>query len=136
MRLRNEPVRRRAAAFVGVAVLGSALLAGCGNGTSSDLSGAAASLLQRDADALATAARLGDGTAVQAALATLRRDVAAQQAGGGLSAARAQRVLAAGTAVATDVPAPKPTVSARPVATKTPAPAPARRKKRGKEHGD
>ena len=90
-------------------------LAGCGSATPSakDLSPAAASLLQKDAAALAAAARSGDRTGALAALDVLKRDVAAQQSTQGLSAERATRVLSAAAVVVGDLPAPTvaPTVS-------------------------
>ncbi len=97
-------------------VLGAAVLAGCGSTPPprSDLSAGAAALLQKDTAAMTAAARAGDGSAVQTALATLRRDVAAQRASGGLSAARADRVLAAAAQVAADVPAPVPSPTLSP----------------------
>ena len=98
-------------------VLGAVVLTACGSAPArSDLSAAAASLLQKDTATMTAAARAGDGSAVQAALVTLRRDVAAQRTSGGLSAARADRVLAAAAQVAADVPAP--------VASPAPAPTP------------
>lgn len=100
------------------AVLAAVLLAGCGGTT--DLTSSAASVLKRDADVLTAAARAGDGTGVQAALAVLRRDVAAQQKSGELTSARAQRVLTAAMTLARDVPAPVPTVSPTPEVTATP----------------
>lgn len=119
--------------LIGAAAV-SVLLAGCGGAAPADLSSSAAAVLQRDADAIARAARSGNGTAVQAALAVLRRDVAAQQKSGDVSAARAQRVLAAGAVLATDVPVPKPApvVTRAPVAT---SPSPEHRE-RGKGKGD
>ena len=115
-------------------LVGAVLLSGCGGGggsAHSDLSAAAATLLQKDTAALAVAARAGNGSAVQAALATLRRDVTAQRAQDGLSAARAAQVLAAAAQVAVDVPLPSPSASPRasvstPVSTARPG--------RGKHH--
>lgn len=104
--------------FVPGLVLLAAVLTGCGGSSSSDLSAAAESILQRDADTLASAARARDGVAVQAALVALRRDVAAQQQSGGVSAARAQLVLAAAATLARDVPPPAP----RPSPTPSPTP--------------
>ena len=88
-------------------------VAGCGSSTPSakDLSPAAASLLQKDAAALAAAARSGDRTGALAALAVLKRDVAAQQNTQGLSAERATRVLSAAAVVVGDLPAPAQTVA-------------------------
>jgi hypothetical protein len=98
------------------------LVAGCGSGT--DLSASAEALLKKDAAAVAAAARSGDGAAVQAAVAKLKADLAAQVDSGGVSAQRADRVLAAAARVASDVPAPKvtptPTRTASPVATQVP----------------
>lgn len=120
------------------ALCAGAVLSGCG-GPGSGLSASAATVLQKDAAALAAAARAHDGVRVQAALAVLRRDVAAQRAKQALSAERADRVLGAAVLVAADVPAPvvtaKPEVTTPPPA---PAPAPARKKKHGhsEDHGD
>ncbi len=92
--------------LLAVALVGA--LAGCGSSTPSakDLSPAAASLLQKDAAALAAAARSGNRTGALAALAVLKRDVAAQQSTHGLSADRATRVLSAAVVVVGDLPAP------------------------------
>jgi hypothetical protein len=113
-----------------VVLLGGTLLVGCGSSPSSDLSASAATVLQKDAAALAAAATSGNGSAVQAAVATLRADVGAQRAHNGLSAARAARVLAAAAKVAADVPAPVPTPVVTPVTPKSEAPAPGKAKKR------
>ena len=112
--------------------LGVVLLAGCGS------SGGGDSVLQRDAAGLADAARAGDPVAVQAALAQLRKDVAAEQAAGTVTADRAHQVLAAAAAVAADVSLPTPGVTFSP----TPSPAAPKptatvqRKGKGKGDGD
>lgn len=125
---------RRALALL----VGTVLLSGCGGGSPhSDLSAAAATLLQKDTAALAVAARAGNGSAVQAALATLRRDVTAQRAQDGLSAARAERVLAAAGQVALDVPVPARTAAPVPAATLTPtSTSTGPGKGRHRKHGD
>ena len=103
---------------VGVLVWGAVLigLVSCG-GDHSDLSDAAARVLQHDVDGITAAATAGDAGRVQLALRQLRGDVARQQQHGGLSAARAARILAAGTRVGFDVsrrPSPGPTRPATP----------------------
>lgn len=125
---------RRALALL----VGTVLLSGCGGGSPhSDLSAAAATLLQKDTAALAVAARAGNGSAVQAALATLRRDVTAQRAQDGLSAARAERVLAAAGQVALDVPVSARTAAPVPAATLTPtSTSTGPGKGRHRKHGD
>ncbi len=75
-------------------------LAGCGGGSTGPTA------LQRDADALAAAARAGNPAQVQQALLVLRRQVAADRAAGDLDAAAAARVLAAASVLAADVPLP------------------------------
>lgn len=130
-------MRGPAASLLCAVLLGTAL-SGCG-GSSSDLTSSAATVLQRDAAALKAAALAHDGARVQAALAVLRRDVAAQRAEQGLSADRADRVLAAAALVAGDVPPPAPVTTPSPVpvaTTKAPAPAPAPKKHRHHDHED
>lgn len=113
------------------------LLAGCG-AQSRDLSADAASLLQKDVAAMRSAARAGDGTALQAAYAQLRQDVLAGRSAGSVSPTRAAQVLTAAAAVAADVPAPapKPTPTVSPAAVKpvVKAPAPAPRKHHREKH--
>ena len=109
--------------------LGAALLAGCGSG------GGGNTVLQRDASALADAARAGDAVAVQAALTQLRQDVAAEQTSGAVTAARGHQILAAAEVVAADVPLPKPLVTVSPTTSPRPRVATTRRKGEGKGKG-
>lgn len=133
----TPPRRVRHAVLMSVLVVGA--LTGCGRSTpnAKDLTPAAALVLQRDAAALATAARSGNRTGVLAALAVLRRDVAAQQTAHGLSADRATLVLSAAAVVANDVPV--PTRTATPAVPVSTPPAPARHgkdKPKGEDHSD
>jgi hypothetical protein len=94
------------------------LTAACGSTVS--LSATAAPVLQKDAAALAVAARAGDQARFLSALALLRSDVSRERAGGQLSAARANRILDASIRVAADVtPAP---ATATPTTATTPTP--------------
>ena len=108
---------------VGVLVWGAVLigLVSCGGGHT-DLSDTAARVLQHDVDVVTAAATAGDVGRVQRALQQLRGDVAQQQHHGGLSAARAARILAAGTRVGFDVSGPPSPGLTRPA---TPPTAPA-----------
>lgn len=113
-------VLRRQCSSIGAGVLiWAAVLLGlvaCGDGHS-DLTDAATRVLQHDVDGVTAAATAGDVGRVQQALQQLRRDVARQQHDGGLSAARAARILAASTRVGSDVsrpPSPGPTPTAPP----------------------
>lgn len=104
----------------------AAALGAAGCGSTESLSASAAGVLQKDAATLAAAARAGDRTKADLALATLRGDVAEQRAAGQLSAARAGEILDAATRVAADAPMTSPTpapTSSRATAARTP-PAP------------
>ncbi|BEP14114.1 hypothetical protein acdb102_24250 [Acidothermaceae bacterium B102] len=96
------------------AALTCVMLGATACGATPSLSATAAPVLQKDAAALSTAARAGDRTAIAAALAALRADVAHQRAAGHLSAARSIQILAAGDRVAADAPAPSPPSSSSP----------------------
>lgn len=117
-------------------LLSGVLLVGCGASPSTDLSASAATVLQKDAAALAAAARAGNGSAVRAAVAQLRTDVAAQRAHDGLSAARAARVLAAAAQIAADVPVPVPAVKPAVTPTATPEQPKKRKHKTQNEGGN
>lgn len=116
------------------------LAAGCAAGQSRDLSAAAADVLQKDVAAMASAARAGDGTRLQAAYAQLRKDVANGRANGSVSPTRAAQVLTAASVVAADVPAPAPKATVSPTpkpVVKAPAPAPRKHKReRHEKHDD
>lgn len=116
-----------------VAGLAGVALAACGS--QSDLSAAAGQVLQRDAAAVAAAARTGNAGLVNAALTRLRTDVAQRRAAGQLSAARATRILDAGARVALDVVTVHKSPT-RPVAPVQPLPAKQKSKDGGGDGGD
>lgn len=96
------------------------LLGGCGS-SGGDLDSSAAALLQRDVAAVETAARRGDRTATERALAVLSRHVQERRAAGEISAERASRVMAAASAVGRSVPAARPSPAVKsPSATPRP----------------
>lgn len=111
-------------------LVGMLLLAGCG-GSHPALSSSAASVLQKDADALAAAARSGNRAALKAAYDALQADLARQRSSGGVTAARADSVLAAAQRVLADGQAAAPVVTPSPVATTARPAAPAPRHHKG-----
>ena len=116
-----------------LAVWGAALIGvvSCGGGHR-DLTDAAARVLQHDVNGITAAATAGDAGRVQLALQQLWADVAREQQHGGLSPARAARILAAGTRVGFDVSGPP---SAGPTPPATPPTAPAAKHRNGNGGG-
>lgn len=107
---------RSARVLLAVAATGSA--AACGSSQASDLSVTAAHVLEGDVAAVTVAATARDPAHLATAMTRLRADVLAQQRSGGLTPARAARILAAGARVAQDVGSPPlPEVTHAPTST-------------------
>lgn len=79
-------------------------------------------MLNADVDAITTAAKAWDATAVQRALKRLRAHVEQQQKAGELTPARAERIIAAGARVALDAGIPAPQIIVSPVPVRAPTP--------------
>lgn len=115
----------------------AAVLAGCGGGTSPDVTAAASQQLSTDVARLQTAAATHDATAVDRAASTLRSHVVAQQQAGHVSSARASAILAQLTNVLADTTTAVHAPSASPAAKPAPpaAPNPDGKHKKGKDDG-